>query len=267
MNKITINILYKMRILSYNISWECMTNSSQGSAGRLGQKCKDDVCLKNVSNYLNFVNKKIDYLDFILLQEAANYNKLFGNIDNFDKKYDYISSRSGREYMVTCYKKKYKLIKSIKGSFVSGRPYHILVFKDLILINLHYCGYNNLVQRHICDIQKEFSSKYNSLGDIKNKQIIIGGDFNYPIYKYKSFFQLHTDQNLIYFKPFNQIERYVFVKNVPKTCCSTSVNDDKKMHSIGDFIMTEKKSTTNKIYYRNIIKGLSSDHMPIFCQI
>ena len=46
-----------------------------------------------------------DYIDFILLQESANYQKLFDNIDNFKSKYNYINSRSGREYMVTCYKK------------------------------------------------------------------------------------------------------------------------------------------------------------------
>ena len=256
-----------MRLLTYNISWECMTNSSTGSAGELGQKCKDDICLKNIAKYINFVNEKINYLDFILLQEASNYKKIFGYIKDFNKKYNYVLSKSGKEYIITCYKKKYKLLKLIKGNFVHGRPYHILIFKDLILINIHYCGYNNLWRGDACDIQKEFSSKYNSLGKIDHKKIIIAGDFNYNINKSKSFFQIYEKQGLLYFKPFKQEEKYVFVKNPVKSCCSTSDKDDKKMNNIGDFIMTENKYTINKIYYRNIIKGLSSDHMPVFCDV
>ena len=255
-----------MRFLSYNISWECMNNSNQGSAGRLGQKCTDNICLKNVAKYITFVNEKTNNLDFILLQESANYKNLFSHIKNFDKNYHYVSSRSGREYMVTCYKKNHKLLKFIKGNFVRGRPYHILIFKDLVLINLHYNGNKDIINRRFCDIQKEFSSRYKSLGNIENKQIVIGGDFNYPLHKNRNYFPLYKDQNIIYFKPFLQSDRYVFVKDAPKTCCSTSVKDGKKMHSPGDFIMCEKKKE-NKIYYANMIKGLSSDHYPVYLKL
>ena len=50
-----------MKILSYNISWECMTNSSQGSAGSLGKLCVDDVCLENVASYINYVNREAKF--------------------------------------------------------------------------------------------------------------------------------------------------------------------------------------------------------------
>mgnify|MGYP003149269453 CR=1 FL=1 len=250
-----------MKILSYNISWECMTNSSQGSAGNLGKLCVNNVCLKNVASYINYVNKKLNFIDIIAFQEIANEKKLFSEIDGFDGYYYTKKSKSGPETMITCFNKKLKLIRSYCGSFKKGRPYQILEFPDFFFVNLHYGNRGD-----ICDLQKSLSYGFGKLKSEKNKLVFVAGDFNFNWWIYqKNRFQISFDKNYqnLEFQPFTQIPQKVYLKTPVKTCCSNSSKDGKKMRYIGDFVMTPYKNTKNVVYYKNMIKGLSSDHYPV----
>ena len=159
-----------MKILSYNISWECMTNSSGGSAGSLGKLCVKDVCLKNVATYINYINKKLNFIDIIAFQEIANEKKLFSEIDGFDGYYYTKKSKSGPENMITCYNKKLKLVRSYCGSFKKGRPYQILEFSDFFFVNLHYCNRGDS-----CDLQKSLSVGFSKLKSKKTRLCLLQG--------------------------------------------------------------------------------------------
>ena len=258
---ILIFLEIKMKILSYNISWECMTNSSHGSAGSLGKLCVDDLCLENVASYINYVNKRLNFLDIIALQEVANEKKLLSKIQSHERVYLTKKSKSGAETMITCYNKKLKLLGSYCGSFKKGRPYQILEFSKFFFVNLHYCNRGDN-----CDLQKSLSYGFSKLKSEKNKVVFVAGDFNFGRWIYqKNSFQINFDKNYqnLEFQPFTQLSQKVYLKIPAKTCCSNSSKDGKKMSNIGDFVMTPNKNTKNVVYYKNMIKGLSSDHYPV----
>ena len=50
----------------------------------------------------------------------------------------YHTFKSGREDIITFWDNKYELLNNIDGEFERGRPYSILIFEELILINVHF---------------------------------------------------------------------------------------------------------------------------------
>jgi len=257
-----------MKILFYNISWEAMSGSPYGSAGELGKKCQEGICLKNITNYIKNLNKNNE-LDIIALVEAENYKEIIKelnqnlNIDR-DVKYNYVVSKSEKEYIVTIYKESLNLLEYKHSSFAPGRPFQVLIFSDFTFINLHFCGRNELwrVGYIKCNLEK-------SLGRFKKyfeREVICAGDFNYNIWKYHpEKLQFLQSDNLYKMRlPLKGgREKLLYVKNPPLTCCNTSDHDGKGMHAIGDFIMTERENTKNVVKRKKDIKGLSSDHLPI----
>ena len=73
-------------VLSYNICWECMTHSSQGTAGSLGAKCnfidaplnQTTLCAKNMAQLIEAIpgQSRIKGYDFIAFQEAARWEQI-----------------------------------------------------------------------------------------------------------------------------------------------------------------------------------------------
>ena len=258
-----------MYVLSYNISWEAMTNSSSGSAGKLGRKCLNNICMNNVTTYINFVNRRVNFLDFIAFQEMAKFKELSSKIDQFSEKYNYILSTSKPEIMVTCYRKNMNLIEKYCGNFKKGRPFHILYLKHqnkkIIFINLHYC--NNYDK---CNLQMSLTRALQKMTKIKNInscRVVIAGDFNFNRWKnHPESFQVNYDNSRnLRFRPFKNINIETGCSFPKKTCCSDEDQDGKKMYNIGDFILdSEYKNIKNEIFYPNRIKGLSSDHYPVF---
>ena len=267
-----------MRILSYNVSWEAMTNSSYGSAGNLGRKCTNNICMDNITNYINAVNKnknKKGLLDFIALQEITLFDLFSSKITDFKSNYYYIESVSGPENLITCFLKKYVLIEKYCSSFRpgKGRPFHILYFhvggEKIIFINLHYCN-----RFDICNLQRALTKGIKSMSKIKDLdkcRVIVAGDFNFNRWKYSpESFQVKYNETKkqIRFKPFKHSELETGCSLPKKTCCSDDDKDGKQMYSIGDFILDSKdKNNENKIYLENKIKGLTSDHYPIFSKL
>ena len=149
-----------MIILTYNLQYD--------------SKYVDNI-LENIIHVLSIYD-----IDFLLFQEATIYKKIIKIIDM--DIYDYSIHKSGKETMITFYKKSYLLKKEYNGEFQKGRPFNIMLFKNKMtskqfyLINIHAC-HNPNTKYAIIDKLNNILSNYNN----KIDDIIIGGDFNRDI--------------------------------------------------------------------------------------
>lgn len=229
-----------MKCLSYNLSWESMTgkNNNWGLCNNNIDPSDKRYYMVCVNNIANLIDKNGIY-DFVALQEIANYDILI-NKSKVLKQMEYHIHKSGREYMGTFWKKKYKLIKIIDGEFDRGRPYSILIFPNFIFINVHLGHYTKYVVYNKLQILL-----YNIK---KTKRIIISGDFNFELNK-------HFGDKLI-------INDYIFYinKKVLLTCCSDN-NLIKHRYHVDHIIDTYKTPITYTINNDNLLR---SDHLPIF---
>ena len=76
-----------MKILSFNVSWECMTNSQIGSAKNLGLICKklskkNYQCRDNLITYLRQIRNNYNDFDILCFQEASNLEILESEFNN-----------------------------------------------------------------------------------------------------------------------------------------------------------------------------------------
>jgi hypothetical protein len=167
-----------MKILTYNLSWESMTgqqkdwiycnNDSTKSSPKFFEKC--------INNMVTMIDNNAPY-DFVALQEASNYKLLLEKSNYLEENMDYRVGKSGRENIITFWDPtKYKLIKSINGSFQVGRPWTILIFQNgLCFINLHAGHY------HFFVLMQKLASLITIIKnhiDINTYRIIMAGDFN-----------------------------------------------------------------------------------------
>jgi hypothetical protein len=268
-----------MKILSYNVSWECMTNSSSGSAGELGYLCmkksKNNYYCKN--NFIHFLKNSFNnesIYDIISLQEASNLFDIQNLLPELNYlNYDTYKSTSKNEIMITIFNKnKFKIIKKIYGEFKSGRPLQIFIIKNLmdneniIFVNLHYCtlNINNKECLSLTDTLTYYLKKINPnyQNIYYNYRIIITGDFNHDInIKFPNKYNLKESENSIIFKPFKYLKN-VGIKNPQKTCCHKK-NFTSKIEYKSDFILDSKILAKNNIVYVPLFLKEISDHLPI----
>jgi hypothetical protein len=284
----------KLLCLSYNICWECMENSSVGSAGKLGEKCFLDrkgnsICYKRIIKLIDTIETKYKKkIDFIGLQEVSNWYNIIKD-SKVAKKMNQLNSKSGNEYHLTLYHPKYNLLYAYEGEFYPGRSFHILVFDSIILVNLHYCnnGKEKYNEYGKCqDISKiDFLNPDLDLGlrklrkigilnrniqllnevklsdiEIKNKfinhRVIITGDFNSHYLNRKS-------NIIIKYKPFGLLPQIIKGKGIPSCCYKDNIIDYKHMSC--DYVFD---SQYNSGYLTEIPKNydktkIYSDHLPI----
>ena len=119
-----------MKILSYNVSWKSMTGNSTSKICNNNTNPSDDKYYMNCINNIGIVIDNNSPYDFILLQEASNHKKIIKSSECLQNM-SYHTHKSGPERMTTFWNKKHKLDYVIEGEFVSGRPYHILIFNNL----------------------------------------------------------------------------------------------------------------------------------------
>ena len=167
-----------IKILSYNISWEstsgkktswplCSNNTNPNNPKHY------TVCIMNISKVITD-----NPVDFITLQEASDYKKLMNEAQVL-KTMNHITHSSGLDFMVTFWNKKYKLQKTVKGEFETGRPWMACLFTNgICLINVHFGHYDQQGEISMITtmLEKVISSISNSV-----KRVIISGDFNYNI--------------------------------------------------------------------------------------
>lgn len=170
----------KIKILTYNISWESMTGSKKD--WYLCSNNKDNkhprhfnICVNNIGNVI-----KKNPTDFICLQEAINYDLLIKDVPHL-KKMKFIEHNSGLDKMVTFWNdKKFTLLDKKQGEFENGRPYLALFFKEnLCLVNVHFGHYSNrgeINKMNHMITSLELDKYYN-----QGNRIIIAGDFNNDI--------------------------------------------------------------------------------------
>jgi endonuclease/exonuclease/phosphatase family metal-dependent hydrolase len=278
-----------IKIFSWNVCWECMTNSSYGSARELGKKCINNICKNNILNIIN--NLINDEYDFIALQEASN---LLNDLNKFPN-YGIIHVNQNPEELITLYNTKKYIVNAIKyGEIMDNRPYQIIFLydnynkKNIIFINLHNAHLrdknykNNIIYletmlsnelnlgiindnnfNNFINIQNINQNKDISLFFDKDAYVISAGDFN----------DHDNGKYFINFRPFSQSN--TILKDIilstkgikpPNTCCSTHVPpyDLYKFRLYGDYILFSNNFDifkNNEIFYNNKI---TSDHLPVY---
>lgn len=274
-----------IKVLSYNICWECMTNSSRGTAGPLGSRCdwmaqqtgsqslKVTKCASNIAKTIDaasdlFGGARVGY-DFVGLQEAAGWQDL-QKMARTLKNMRATSFVLGLDHFVTFYAPTYRLIKKIQGGFERySRPYQILVFQNgIIFVNLHAphgWRISNMEDKLSAALKSNTTLQERNI--YKKYRIIIAGDFNddkpagegryYPA-------QLSNRP----FAPFSKagIPTKVYLNAKPPiTCCSTRL-PHRPGYFKGDYIFDSiyiKDRVTLGVPSNYDYQTPKSDHLPV----
>lgn len=241
-------------IASYNVFWKIMDykNSDLSFDKKIIKQYKKNI-LDNIKNLYNYYNP-----DFYCFQEASSFNSI---IKIFNNSFSNHVGLSNKEYILTIWNNtKYNKLYHIDSEFESGRPFTILIFKDIkqninfILINLH-AGHYNTYKKIILSLQKTINDNKNILLQYNIKRFIIVGDFNCDI-------SAEINQNNNFIISLNKIFNLKSIVNNNKSCYSLSrygykYNYDHVIDSYKKPIITYLLS--NEKWY-NL---LSSDHVMI----
>ena len=255
-----------MKILSFNVSWECMSNSNTGSARNLGTICKklsnnNYHCRDNLILYLRQIRNTYSNLDIICLQEASNLEILKSE---FNSQYFFHIHQSGKEKMITILNLNlFNIIDIIPGEFKVGRPFCIFIIESkndltpIILVNMHYCSsFKTDNCNYISnELSRSLKQKYpNYMIDFSNYRIIVAGDFNFHLHPGL----LIDNNNILEFKPFYDLFSTKAYKPLHSCCYLNDFND--KINHITDLILD-----SNSINQIIILKPQQpiSDHLPI----
>ena len=264
-NNNNIFILY-MKILSFNVSWECMTNSESGTAMHLGKICKNlsqnnFQCRDNLIIYLRQIRNNYNEFDILCFQEATNLEVLK---KEFNQDFMFYSNQSGNEIMITIINLNKFLVRDIiPGEFKVGRPFCIFILeskldgKTIILVNLHYCSSHNKDKcNHInFYLTQSLKNKYPNYNvDFSNSRIIVAGDFNYHVNQNL----IDENNNILVFKPFQQLSQLKAKKPFESCCYHKKFNDP--INYITDLIFDSHYINQINILKPNI---QISDHLPI----
>jgi len=253
------NNVKHISILSYNISWESMSGSVKSWAlcsnnTDITNSKHNSICISNIAKVIN-ENKT----DFITLQEATEYKKLFIECPRLSKM-TYETHKSGLDVIATFWNNKYKYIKKITGEFENGRPWMAIIFSNgICLINVHLGHYNhNEVYQKLHNLIHTIKNTYNT-DTILIKRYIISGDFNYDIKKLweGSIFTFTHKPNPTNTLKLDNTIFYYHPKNI-LTCC---VNRSKHFDHVID-----TKGKPHNIYIPNV-EYMASDHKPIIAEL
>jgi len=235
-------------ILSYNISWESMTGKKSD-----WWLCSNNTNIKHEKHFSKCVINIADVInnndtDFILLQEASEYMKLMENCPKL-KLMNMSLHYSGKDGIITFWKKQFRKKYIFNGEFENGRPWLSILFTNLIcLINVHFGHYTKQkliyhLETLLTTIITTLKNKYPKL-NINNIRFIIAGDFNYDIKTLSTNTTNFTINNTIFF----------FNNKHLLTCCKYT---DKHTDHVID-----TKSTPLNIFIPQS-HPLASDHKPI----
>ncbi len=252
-------------IFSYNVFWKIMKSDySSPLIKTLGQtkltELKSNI-LKNILNTKNYFNPFV-----YCFQESES----FSDITNLFPKseYKYHIGYSEPEHILTIWRTDIMKKKFVSdGEFEPGRPFSIIVFKDLrfgnywMLINIH-SGHNPHTNTSIFKpIQELITLNKNTISKYDIKRVVMAGDFNRDI---SSQIKIEPNKyNLI----INSL-KYDFkpITNSNKTCCSLKgwgfkSNYDKTIDSFSEPVITYQLN--KEPWYLSE----SSDHLAIISVI
>lgn len=247
-------------IFSYNVFWKIMKVNNSPLEKTLGSTKLEELKSNIISNIQNVINY---YNPFVYcFQESETAPDI---INLFSKsEYGYHLGYSNHEHILSIWRKdvlKKKLV--LDGEFEPGRPFTIIVFKDIrfkkywMLINIH-AGHDVDTQSSIFNpIQQVINNNTYKLELFKIIRIVVVGDFNRDISS-----QIKITPNK-YKLNINGIEfgfNYIETKN--KTCCSLKGwgyknNYDQLIDSYSQPLITHQLN--KETWYRLE----SSDHLAI----
>jgi hypothetical protein len=248
-------------IFSYNIFWKIMKSNN---TDLLDIGISKNKLLELKSNILNnILNVKNYYNPFIYcFQEAENYLEITNLFDKSN--YDYYNGYSKPEYILTIWQKnilKKKLI--IDGEFEQGRPFTIIIFKDLrfniyfMLINIHSGHQINTLKNIFEPIQKIINTNIKNILKYIIKRIIIVGDFNRDIGSQITLLPNKFNLNI-------NLSKFNFIPLITqnKTCCSIKgYGYNKNYDQIIDSY--EQPLLIHQLNKESWYKSESSDHLGI----
>ena len=242
MNKYNIN--YPLLVLSYNIYYKSMLGLDENFLPK--QLSQDNV--KRIINSYDF--------DIIGLQEVACIDKLFDKND-----YNYVRGKSGKEYIMTFFKNKFKILKTKTTDFKEGRPIQLTLTKNnneiLLVVNLHapheYNNFRNYKgektisnKNYSLELINILNFQINDfLEDDNVDRIILIGDFN-------EFLQNETKDFDLIIK--NKVYKLKTDNNLIKSCCYPNFLKE------GDLIFDSKNFV--KLSIVSTIHP-ASDHYPV----
>ena len=239
-----------INVIAYNLSWESMTGSKPDWAlcsnnTNPTNPRHNSVCVGNVATVL-----EDNPADFILLQEAENYDHLIEQSYRLSKM-EYEFHESSKDKMITFWNKKYKMKKIIRNEFEPGRPWMAILYTNgWCVVNVHFGHYSkkqeiNKLNQLIKKIKTEFNG--NIPGQDTYNRIIIGGDFNYDIKKLGYDGKMNIDGIRFHYHP----------KNLLTCCIKRRVQND-------HIIDTYTQLLDIKIPY---VAYMASDHKPILATL
>ena len=252
-------------IFSYNVYWKIMkANNSSPLIKTLGQtklsELKSNI-LKNILNTKNYFNPFV--YCFQESESPTDITNLFEKLQ-----YKYHIGYSEPEHILTIWRTdiiKKKLV--LDGEFEPGRPFSIIVFKDLrfrifwMLINIHaghhYHTYSSIFE----PIQKLITLNQHILAKYEIKRVVIIGDFNRDI---GSQIQIEPFKYKLVFNS----DEFIFKQtvNTNKTCCSLKgwgykYNYDQSIDSYSKPLLTYQLNKEHWYFSE------SSDHLAILSVI
>ena len=206
-------------IFSYNVFWKIMKNDNSPLEKTMGStkllELKSNI-ISNITNVINYYNPFI-----YCFQEAESASSI---IELFSKsEYGYHLGYSEPEHILTVWRKeviKKKIV--LDGEFEQGRPFSIIVYKDLryknylMIINIH-ASHNPHTNSSIFEpIQKIIDLNKNEILKYDIKRIVMVGDFNRDI---QSQIKINPTE---YRLKINSTEYnfYPIENTTNKTCCS-----------------------------------------------
>ena len=271
----------KIKLLTWNICWECSDSSEKSIHNKLGKRCYEhkkltnkNICLENIINAINS-----DNFDIIGLQEAKNWKFIYESLRNralMGYIHHYVVLDNGNKAdLVTFYNKERFLILAVQtGDIVpgNGRPYHIIFAHDLVInkkcviINLH--NGHDIPKKDLEDIldldnecvmlnnskDKNFENLNENIKTdflmFENAYILCFGDFN----------GYHENLNVL----FNGLSINLSLQNIKphKTCCYDVAAHQGDYESINDYVLI-----SDNLHFINQeildYNEMSSDHKPV----
>jgi len=268
----------RMLVLSYNICWQCMTNTASGSAPTLGAQCTcterepassgcaRTVCAERMAPLIEAT--PADYgvanYDFVALQEASNWQALvdaapttLGRLQAQPYKIE-----DGHEWAVVLWDgSRYALSNHFGGDSGRGYAFQVLVFEAArtVFVNVHNCHshqacslstLDELISRRLLD--ELGPDRANAL---RGYRLVVAGDFNQAAEV--------DSRGQMSIAPLGGagIPTRVSLQDPPITCCS----QDKpwKGRRSGDFIFDSRSVAFPEIPPGDDPDVPRSDHRPV----
>lgn len=278
-------------VLSYNVSFQAMTNKAIGTAKALGAACtpvsagsKLTRCAANMAALIDRIPEAagLQNFDFVGMQEASRWYEFQPHCPRTLQKLDVVHSISGQASMASFYDDtKYELSREVNGQFASGRPFQILVCKDrsgnggVIFINCHYLHDNTVCERKEAfqEIAKDLSAALDAQGlpdEARSYRIVTTGDYNEAGWNW--------DAGKLYatsWKPLGpmDIDTEVSINNTPYTCCKSDGDWADGSGGIlegnrgGDYIFDSAAPAKLEIPPTYDPRLLCSDHLPVIAKL